>query len=146
MAKVNVAPTVKWVIDTHGMLAALRSRTNSSKVAIIDAIECGEMQLLKGVSKELCELYPDEYEDFKQIKNKKYMQITVPTMEAAGVLMQRYGSSIWGSIPGKEHFHSLAAAMKAGCKLVTSGKAHSNCNSIVKRCNLADCLLEAEAF
>lgn len=139
-------PVIKWVIDTHGMLAVLRSKKNSVRVAVIDAIERGEMQILKHVSKEICELYPTEYEDFKTIKNKKYLQILVETKEASAVLMQRYGSSIWGSIPSQENFLAVAAALKAGCKLVTSGKSHSNCGGIVKKCKLNDCLVLADSF
>lgn len=139
-------PVVKWVIDTHGMLAVLRSKKNSVRAAVIDAIERGEMQILKHVSKEICELYPDEYEDFKAIKNKKYLHILVETKEASGVLMQRYGSSFWGSIPTQENFQAIAAALKAGCRLVTSGKSFSNCGNIVKKCKLNDCLLLADNF
>lgn len=147
MAKSGTSkPTVKWVIDTHGILAALRSKKNSVKAAIIDAIECGEMQLMKNVSKELSESYPAEYEDFKNIKNKKYVQISVATKETSAVLMQSYGSSIWGSIPTKDNFQSLATALKAGCKLVTSGKSYANCGAIVKKCKLPDCAVLADAF
>jgi hypothetical protein len=131
-------PVVKWVIDTHGMLAALRSKKNSVRVAVIDAIESGEMQILKSVSKELSALYPDDYENFKAIKNKKYLQVTVANKAAAGSLMERYGSGILGSIPTIEHFQAVAASIKAGCKLVSSGKAFTHCTAIAAKCKLGN--------
>lgn len=126
----------KWLIDTHGMKAALTTSSNKIRTAVIDAIECGEMLILKTVSDELKKMYPELWNDFKAIKNKKYEHVSVGVIHAAGALMESYGSSILGSVPGKEHFQAIAAARLLKCKLVSGDKGLANCERISSKCKL----------
>lgn len=136
MAAVSSAPEPKWVIDLHGMKEALTTRVNSARVAVIEAIQNGEMLILKSVSKDLKSLYPHLWDDFKAIAPKKYLATTVATIGVATQLMESYGSSLIGSIPTFEHFEALASARLKKCKLVSAGKALSHCNGISKKCGL----------
>ncbi|TAV64355.1 hypothetical protein [Rhizobium leguminosarum] len=126
----------KWIIDTHGMREALSTSSNKIRAAVIDAIESGEMLLLKAVSDELKKLYPDLWDDFKEIKNKKYHATTVPAIHAASLLTEKYGASILGSVPTREHFQAVAVARILKCKLVSAGKALTNCQGICTKCGL----------
>lgn len=126
----------EWVIDTHGMVDALTTTQNSTRVAVIDAIESGAMMVLKPVSSEMKNLYPHLWADFKAINNKKYLPVTVKTVQAGTMLSETYGASILGSMPSGAHFNAVAAATAAGAKLVTAGKALTHCKAIVRRCSL----------
>lgn len=132
--KNNAVPL--WVIDLHGMREVLSTKKNSTKVAIIDAIEKGDMQILRSVSDELKAIYPDLYEDFKLISPKKYMKSPVVASVIVESLMECYDAGIFGSIPSAEHFEAVAVAHHAGVVLVTSGKGLSDCQKIVKKCEL----------
>lgn len=137
MASGGKAPLpAKWMIDTHGMKEALTTSSNSHRAAIIDAIENGRMLILKTVSEEIKELFPELWESFKSIKNKKYKTISITAIRAASTLQESYGAPILGSIPTKEHFQAVAMAGIEKCKLVTSGKALSHCQHIQKKCKL----------
>jgi hypothetical protein len=129
-------PAAAMAIDTHGMIAALTTKQNSVRVAVIDAIESGTMMVLKPVSDEMKKLRPDLWDDFKDIKNKKYLHVSVKAVLAATMLSEQYGASILGSIPSGEHFEAVAAARTHGCKLVSSGKALGHCTDIAKKCGL----------
>ena len=133
----RLAPTPpKWVIDTHGIIDALTTRQNSAHVAVIDAIECGEMVVLKPVSAEIKNLYPQYWDDFIAINNKKYVPVTVTIVQASVMLAEAYGASILGSMPSGAHFEAVATAAAAGAKLVSAGKALGHCKEIVRRCSL----------
>lgn len=129
-------PGPKWVIDLHGMREALATTKNSIKVAVVDAIENGDMHIFRNVSDDLKDLYPDLYDQFKTIKNKKYLKVSVAAAAAASSIAENYGASLLGSIPTMEHFEAVAAALKEGAILVSAGKALSDCTNIVKKCDL----------
>lgn len=111
-------PTAEWVIDTHGMIEALTTKRNSVRAAVIDAIQNGSMLILKPVSAELKEAFPDLYIQLQSIKPKKYLTLTVPMFAAAATLTEAYGPGrILGSIPSSAHFEAVAAARLEGCTL-----------------------------
>ena len=124
----------QWVIDTHGVRESLTTSSNSLRTAIIDAIESGEMLILKGVSDEIKKLYPDLWGAFKAIERKTYLTITVSVVQTASALMEEFGSSLLGSVPSREHFEAVAAARMQGCKLVSSARAFANCKKIADKC------------
>lgn len=136
-AKGGQQPQPKWLIDTHGMREALTTSSNSVRVAVIEAIENGEMLILKRVSEELSGLYPELWEDFKDIRKGRYVQITIAAINAASTSAETYGAPLIGSIPGKEHFQAVACACMKKCTLVTAGKAYENAKTILKKCKLS---------
>lgn len=136
MVSGGIKPEPKWLIDTHGMLEALTTKSNSVKSAIIAAIESGEMLILKPVSAELKAAYPHVWDDFKAIQNRKYHPIGVADIKAASALTEGYGSSLLGSIPSKEHFQAVAAARLRGLTLVSYRKALKHYEAIARKCSL----------
>lgn len=136
MPAAKSAPQPTWVIDLYGMKEALTTRVNSARVAVIDAIQSGEMLIMRSVSNDLKCMYPELWDDFKAISPKKYLPTNVATIATATQLMEMYGGSLVGSIPTFEHFEALAAARMKKCKLVSAGKAFSHCNAITKKCGL----------
>jgi hypothetical protein len=129
------------------MRDALATTKNSIKAAVIDAIESGEMHIFRNVSDEMKDLYPDLYEQFKSIKSRKYLKISVAATAAASSIAEDYGASLLGSIPTIESFENIAAVLQAGAALVSSGKAYSDCASIVKKCGLdSNCVVPIGAF
>jgi hypothetical protein len=124
----------EWVIDTHGLRDALRSKSNSIKSAVIDAITSGRMLILKPVSKEFSDMYEDLYTELQTIKPRTYAQISVEASAHAGVMMDAYGARILGGNPQVEHFEALAVAHMKACTLITAGKALKECKSIVAKC------------
>lgn len=136
MASSTSAVTPKWVIDLHGVKEALTTSSNQVRASVIDAIQSGEMLVLRSVSDELHAAYPKIWDDFKDIKPRKYLTPTLSTINTASQLVEAYGASLIGSIPTFEHFEAVAAAKMTKCKLVTAGKALNHCSSIASKCKL----------
>lgn len=146
-AKKPAKASPKWVIDLHGMKEALTTKKNSVRSAIVDAIECGDMHILRHVSPELKELYPGVYADFQQIKNKKYVTVSVAAGAAAAIMMESSGANPLGGMPLVDRFEALAAARTTGCCLVSAGKAHSDCVTIARQNSLpSSCVADAATF
>jgi hypothetical protein len=130
-------PQPKYVIDTYGLRAALTTTQNSVRNAIIDAIESGEMMILKPASKELKENDPDVYADMQTISPKKYLAIDVSTSKAAAVLVEAHGGSrLFGTTPPIDRFRALAAAGRHKLILISDGKALRDCQAIALKCKL----------
>ena len=140
----NTSP--KWLIDTRGMHEALTTRKNSIKNAVISAIENGTMLITKNTSKELKELYPDVYDDFKKISGKKYLTPAHKHIAHATVTMQNYGSNILGGIPSFEYFQFFRSAQMEKLACVTAGTSLSNCSKITTKLKLLHAPLSLELF
>jgi len=128
--------TLKKIIDLHGIRDALTTKNNAVRSAVIDAIQTGEMNIVRSVSEELKAIDPIVYKDFQNIKPKKYTKITVGHISTAALLTQTYGASILGSVPPPERFEVLALCHAQGLSLVTSGKAQKECKAIAKKCKM----------
>jgi hypothetical protein len=118
------------------MREALTTSSNSARAAVIDAIQSGEMLIVRSVSDDIKNLYPPLWDHFKAIKPRKYAHSTGATIDAATHLMERYGSSLLGSVPTFETFEALAIARLKKCKLVSGGKAQADCKKIASKCGL----------
>ncbi|MBN8197861.1 hypothetical protein [Thalassospira povalilytica] len=123
----------KWLIDTHGIHEALTTRKNSIKDAVISAIEDGSMLVTKKTSKEIKEMYPELYNEFKDIKNKKYLTLQHSHVANATVMMQGYGSNIIGGIPSVDCFELLSSGKIENLTCVTSGKSLNHCIKIASK-------------
>lgn len=134
--------TPSWLIDSHGMIEALTTTKNSIRVAVIDAIQNGSMLVLKSVSNELKEAYPDIYIQLQAINPRKYLTPTVSMIASAATLAETHGSSLLGSIPSASYFLAVAAAQMSNCKLVSHGKGLTHCSAIAKKCQLASRLVQ----
>lgn len=97
-AKSRSKPKPKWIIDLHGIKEALTSRSNA-RARVIDAIQSGEMLVMRSVQTELCAAYPDIWQDFVAIRGKKYQDTPMAVYDAAGQLQGMHGSSLLGGIP-----------------------------------------------
>jgi hypothetical protein len=122
-------PTPKWVIDLHGIKEALTTRSNA-KARVIDAIESGEMLVMRSVQTELAAAFPALWADFVAIKPKKYVDTKIAAYELAGQLQEGHGSSVLGGIPDFAHFEAVAVARLNKCTLVSAGKALNHCTTI----------------
>ena len=134
-AKPRSKPKPKWVIDLHGIKEALTSRSNA-RARVIDAIQSGEMVVMRSVQTELCAAYPDIWPDFVAIKPKTYQDTPIPIYDAAGQLQGMHGSSLLGGIPDFAHFEAVALARSLRCKLISAGKALSHCKDIAGKCGI----------
>lgn len=134
-ASTKSKPHPKWVIDLHGIKEALTSRSNA-KARVIDAIQSGEMVVMRSVQGELAAAYPDIWPDFAAIKPKRYQDTPMAVYDAAGQLQGMHGSSLLGGIPGFAHFEAVALSRSLQCKLVSAGKALSDCKSIANKCGI----------
>jgi len=130
------AATPKWVIDLHGLKDALTTTSNSAKAAVIEAIRRGEMLIMKSVSTELKELYPQLWPLLTAISPRKYLKTTVANHASATALQELHGSGVLGGLPMFAHFESVAVARSNGCKLVSAGKALKECRQIAKGCGI----------
>ncbi len=126
----------KWVIDLHGIREALTTRSNASKTRVIEAIESGEMLIMRSVSDELRAAFPGLWADFNAIKPKKYFTSTMAVYAAAGTLQAAHGTTLLGGMPDFAHFEAVAAARNLKCKLVSGGKALGHCNDIAIKCGI----------
>lgn len=129
--------TPLWVIDLHGLRDALTTTSNSAKAAVIDAIRRGEMLIMKSVSEEMKELYPDLWPLVTAIKPRRYVRTTVADHAAAAALQEMHGSSILGGLPVFAHFEAVAVARSNNCKLVSGGKGIKSCTQIALGCELS---------
>ena len=129
------APAPKWVIDLHGIKEALTTLSNA-RARIIDAIQSGEMVIMRSVSVELRDAYPELWPDFVAIKPKKYVGTTVTLDAIAGQLQEAHGSSILGGIPPFEHFQAVAVSRAQSCTLVSAGKGLKHCKDICGKCGI----------
>jgi hypothetical protein len=128
-------PQPKWIIDLHGIKEALTTRSNA-KAHILDAIESGEMLVMRSVQNELKDLYSHLWPDFVAIKTKKYIDTTLAVSAVAGQLQQAHGSSVLGGVPSFAHFEAVALARTQKLKLVSAAKGLSNCKQIASKCGL----------
>jgi hypothetical protein len=128
-------PTPASIIDLHGIREALTTRSNA-KTRIIDALQSGDMLVMRSVQHELKALYPTLWADFVDIKPKKYVDSTVAVSALAAHLQEVHGTSLLGGVPDFAHFEAVALARSLKCKLVTAGKALANCKSIASKCGL----------
>lgn len=132
------AVTPKWVIDLHGIKEALTTTSNSAKNRVINAIQSGEMLIMRSAPNELKVLYPHLWAAFTAIQPRKYVPTTVANNQAATLLQEQHGSGILGGLPLFEHFEAVAVARAKKCKLVSAGKALKNCKQIAKGCGIPD--------
>lgn len=130
-------PPVKpeWLIDLHGIKEALTTRSNA-RARIIDAIQNGEMLIVRSVQIELKDVYPDLWQDFVAIKPKKYIDIPVSVQAAATQLQEIHGAPLLGGVPHFCHFESVALANAKGMKVISAGKGLADCQRIAKKCGL----------
>jgi hypothetical protein len=147
MAEPKAKAVAKYVIDTHGLRAALSTQINSVRTAVIHAIEAGEMLILKPASKELKENDPNIYKDLQALSSKKYLPLTVAVNKAAAALVQAHGGGFFfGTTPPIDRFRALAAARLEKLTLITDGKSLKDCLAIVKKCKLpAGCVSDPAA-
>lgn len=138
MARQRKDAEPRWVIDLHGMRYVLSSESCERKSTLIDAIQRREMLVLRSVSDELRDMYPNIYDMFRNIDRKKYMHTSVKAATTVAMLVEDYGTSFIGSVPDIAHFEAVATALDAGLVLVSYGKALRQCTGIVKKCGLAD--------
>lgn len=131
------AVTPKWVIDLHGLKDALTTTSNSAKAAVIEAIRRGEMLIMKSVSTELKDLYPQLWPLLMAITPRTYIKTTVANHASATALQELHGSGVLGGLPMFAHFESVAVARSKGCKLVSAGKALKECREITKGCGIS---------
>lgn len=125
----------KWIIDLHGIKEALTTRSNA-KALILDAIQSGEMLVMRSVQVELQAAYPQLWASFVAIKPKKYVDTTVAVSAVAAQLQENHGSSLLGGVPSFAHFEAVALARSKKCKLVTAAKALTECKKIANKCGL----------
>lgn len=122
-AKNASKPQVKWLIDLHGLVDALSGGSNSI-AAIADAIESGEMKVIRSAGPELKATYPELWHAFSDIGGRKYEKSTKIDHELASHMQQMYDRPILGGIPTYDHFLAIAMCARLKCRLVTSDKAH----------------------
>lgn len=131
-AKNSSKPPVKWLMDLHGLVDALSGGGNAV-AAVTDAIESGEMKVIRSAGSELQAAYPELWDDFTDIGGRKYEKPTKADHELASHLQQMYDKPILGGIPTYEHFLAIAMCARLKCRLVTSGKAHKRSLDIAKK-------------
>lgn len=129
--KAAAKPAPKWIIDLHGVLDALSSGA-ATKSKVVDAIKSGEMLVMRSVQADLKNAFPDAWEEFADIKGKKYVDTTVAITSVAAQMQEAHGSSILGGVPSFAHFEAVALARSQKCKLVSAKKGLSDCQSIAK--------------
>lgn len=135
-AKSKIQP--KYLIDTNGLRSALTTTQNSVRNAVVDAIQAGEMLILKSASKELKENDPDVYDDMQTISSKKYLAVDISASRAAAVLVETHGGSrLFGTTPPIDRFRALATAGLHKLILITDGKALKDYQAIANKCKLS---------
>lgn len=128
-------PEPKWIIDLHGIKEALTTRSNA-KARILDALQSGEMLVMRSVQNELKNISEQLWADFAAIKGKKYVDTTVAVSALAAQLQEAHGSSLLGGVPSFAHFEAVALARTKKLKLVSAGKGLSDCTQIASKCGL----------
>ena len=110
-AKSKSKPKPKWVIDLHGIKDALTSRSNA-KARVIDAIQSGEMVVMRSVQTELAAAFPEIWSEFVAIKPKTYQDTAILVYDAAAQLQGMHGSSLLSGMPDFEHFEAVARRVR----------------------------------
>ncbi|GGE84869.1 hypothetical protein [Sphingomonas prati] len=143
MAAKKIQTEIKYLIDTYGLRAALTTTQNSVRSAVINAIESGEMLIIKSVSKELKENDPEVYAEMQAISYKKYASIDLGANKAAAAMVEAHGGSkLFGVTPPLDRFRALAVARLHKLVLVSDGKALKDCQSVAVKCHLpAGCVI-----
>ena len=126
-----------YLIDLHGLREAFNSTNNQVRVAVIDALESGEMRIMRAASEELKATDEDAYADFQSAtKKKKYEKTQIKHEATRASLMSTYGATLFGSSPPSERFEAMAICVCEKYDLVTNGKPHADCKKIVSKCSL----------
>ena len=128
----------KYLIDLHGLREAFSTKNNHVRVAVIDAIEAGELLIVRSASDELKDIDEPAYESFQSsVSKKKYIKTASKHEATAASLINSYGASIFGVSPPAARFEAVAVCVCEKLDLVTSGKSHSECKKIVSKCKLS---------
>jgi hypothetical protein len=136
VAQAKSKPTPEWVIDLHGIKEALTTRSNAIKARIRDAIQAGEMLVMRSVQDELKNAYPTLWKEFVTIKPRKYVDTGLAGYAAATALQEMHGSGVLGGLPSFAHFEAVTVAQSHKCKLISAGKALNHCKNIAKGCGI----------
>lgn len=126
----------KWLIDLHGIREMLTTRSNASRANVIEAIQSGEMLIMRSVSDELKAAFPTLWDDFNLIKPRKYFTVTMKIYATASSMQAAHGTSLLGGMPDFAHFEAVAAARSQKCKLISGGKALGHCQDIAAKCGI----------
>jgi len=129
-------PTPKWVIDLHGIKEALTTRSNAIKARIRDAIQSGEMLVMRSVQTDLKNAFPELWKEFTSIKPRTYVDTGMAGYAAATALQEMHGSGVLGGIPSFTHFEAITVARANKCTLISAGKALTHCKGIAKGCGI----------
>ena len=131
-AKKAAQPQTKWLMDLHGLFDALSGGSNA-QAALKDAIESGELKVIRSAGSELLDAFPELWDIFTEIGGRKYEKPTKADHELASHLQQMYDAPILGGIPTYEQFLAVAMCARLKCRLVTGGKAHKRSVDIAKK-------------
>lgn len=130
-------PSIKYVFDLYSVIRIINNGSNQLRSFFIDGMKDGSIKVLKSLSKELKDVDPDAYDEFQGMKpSRVYVEETIADEGIQGILMTKYGTSIFGGSPSPSSFMIVAVAMSQKAKLVAHGKALKQCQNIINKCNL----------
>lgn len=129
--------SAKYLIDLHGLREALNSKSNKIRDSFVDALNSGELKVMRSASKELQDIDEDAYKDFQSVKKTSvYIKTTVADDALQATLMSRNGTNFWGAAPPPDRFLTLALCIRENLILVSAGKALRDTKKISKDCSL----------
>ena len=134
--KKDSRPPIKWLMDLHGLKDAMSGGGNAHAV-VADAIESGEMKVIRKAGDELKAAYPELWDAFTSITGRKYEKPTKADHELAAHLQQMHDAPILGGIPTYDQFLAMAMCARLECRLLTSGKAHKRSIEIAKSASIS---------
>lgn len=136
--KNNISPA-KYLFEINAVIEILKSTDNLLKSSFIDGMKDGSVKILRSVSDDLSNAYPDEYKSFQGIKpkNSVYQQEIVKHEAVQAMLMDSYGSSILTGSPSPSYFLNVAVSIQEKLILVAAGRGLTSCRKISKKCGLS---------
>lgn len=129
-------PQIKWLMDLHGLVDALSSGKNAI-ATLADAIKSGELKVIGPAGPELQNAFPELWDDFAEMRTRKYAKPQKADHELAAHLQQMYKAPILGGIPSYDQFLAMAMCARFKCRLITSGKAFKRSLDICKNASIA---------
>ena len=130
--------SAQYLIDLHGLREALNSKSNEIRNSFIDALNSGELKVIRSASNELKDIDEKAYKDFQNVKEvNPYVTPTAADAALQSSLMSRNGTNIFGAAPPPDRFLALAICIREKLILLSAGKALKECRKITKDCSMS---------
>jgi formate hydrogenlyase subunit 4 len=118
----------KYLFDLYAVIEALRTNNNLIRDSFISGINSDLIRFPKSLSKELKDIDESIYTEFQTVKSGRvYISEGTKHYATQSILMERFGTTIFGGSPHASCFCSVAICAVEMLDLVTHERPLNDC-------------------